>query len=143
MVRDPADRSTGLVCPPPLSDNRIPMTKRRSRWILPLAALAFVGFVFYSLWHVEPVRVSATRLVRQGDQVVVRGQLRNTGPNLGGTQLEVRLFNSQGRQIAKREWSIGALPHGADRSFVSPAIVAADASTFTVAVDRGTNMYGN
>jgi hypothetical protein len=116
---------------------------KRRKWVLPVIALVFAGFVFYSLWHVEPVQIRATNLVKTGDQVVVRGEISNTGPAVRAAQLDVRLFNGQGRQIAKRELDIGALSHGAIRTFSSPVIVAADAATFTVSIDRGTNMYGN
>jgi hypothetical protein len=117
--------------------------KRSSKWVLPVIVLGFAGFVLYSLWHVEPVQIRAAHLARVGDQVVVSGELTNTGPNLSDAQVQVRLFNQQGREVAKRELQLGDLPHGTRRRFSSPAIAAAGATTFTVSVDRGTNMYGN
>jgi len=59
---------------------------RKSAVIVLLVALCFVGYVFYSLIGVEPVKVADTRLVRSGDRVSVEGEVRNTGDDTGPLQ---------------------------------------------------------
>jgi len=46
---------------------------RKGGWVMLAGALAFVGFVFYSLVSVEPVKVLRSRLEHDGNRVCVAG----------------------------------------------------------------------
>jgi|GEM_PF-441862 hypothetical protein len=121
-----------------------PDSRRRVNMLLLVGlGAAFIGFVFYSLFGIEPLQITSAHLQRQGDQVVIAGNLYNRGPDVHGATLVVSLFDAQGRLLVKRDVELGPLRHHSRRPFVSPAIRAPEADSFTLAVDRGTNMYGN
>lgn len=117
--------------------------RTRNRLLLVVLGAAFIAFVFYSLFWIEPVQITSARLERHGDQVVIVGIVDNRGPDVPGAGLSVSLFDSQGRVLLKREVELGPMRHDSRRPFVSPAMSAPQAASFTLAVDRGTNMYGN
>lgn len=116
---------------------------RYSSKILLIVALAFVAFVFYSLLRVEPIEISSAKLRHVGGDVVVAGVVENTGPSIKGARLKLRLFDGHGEPVGQREIMLGPLKHGASRKFSSPPIAAPGATEYSVAVDRGTDMYGN
>jgi hypothetical protein len=92
---------------------------------------------------VEPLYVGGVRLEQQGDRVVVRGTVTNTGPDLPQAGLEVRLFDAGGHQVVRQTLSLGRLSAGQSRPFSSPPYAASGVEKFTIQVDRGNNMYGN
>ena len=116
---------------------------RRTTIIVSVIAVLFIGFVFYSLSRVEPLKVQEERLERLGDQVLVRGQIVNTGPDIPQAGLQVRLFDAGGHQLVRQTVSLGRLSAGESRPFSSPPFPANGVEKFTLQVDRGNNMYGN
>lgn len=116
---------------------------RYSSKILLAIAVVFMGFVFYSLFRVEPLEIRSAKLRHVGDDVVVAGVVENTGPSVKGARLKLRLFDNHGEPVGQREIALGALGHGASRRFTSQPISAPGATEYTVSVDRGTDMYGN
>ncbi|HLH75467.1 MAG TPA: hypothetical protein VKV28_01550 [Candidatus Binataceae bacterium] len=120
-----------------------PASRRINTLLLVVLGAAFIGFVFYSLFRIEPLQITSAHLERRGSEVLIAGDLYNRGPDLRQADLSVSLFDAQGRLLVKREVELGPLRHQSRRSFVSPAMSAPQAASFTLAVDRGTNMYGN
>jgi hypothetical protein len=116
---------------------------RRTTILVVVIAVLFVGFVFYSLARVEPLKVGEERLEHQGDRVVVRGTVTNTGPDLPQAGLEVRLFDAGGHQVVRQTVALGRLSAGQSRPFCSPPYAAGGVEKFTIQVERGNNMYGN
>jgi hypothetical protein len=116
---------------------------RRTTILVGVIAVLFVGFVFYSLARVEPLKVRGERLEHLGDRVVVRGTITNTGPDIPQAGLAVRLFDASGHQVVRQSLSLGRLSAGQSRSFSSPPYAASGVEKFTIQVDRGNNMYGN
>jgi len=110
--------------------------------LLALAA-AFIGFVFYSLERVEPLKVLDSRMERQGDRVFVQGTIRNTGHDLPAVELEVSYYDERGAKLASDRLTISGLRHDADVSFKTPAHQLAGAESFSIYFDRGRNPYGN
>ena len=118
--------------------------RSRKRTLILLAAIgAFIGFVFYSLERIEPVKVVDGRIERQGDRVFIRGVLRNTGPDLQALALEVSYYDGQGHKLAADKVEVGLLRHGTDVPFKTPARELAGVSDFSIYLDRGRNPYGN
>ncbi len=116
---------------------------RRTTIFVAVIAVFFVGFVFYSLARVEPLKVQGERLEYVGDRVVVRGTVINTGPDIPQAGLQVRLFDAGGRQLVRQTLSLGRLSAGQSRPFSSPPYAGSGVEKFTLQVDRGNNMYGN
>ena len=107
------------------------------------AALIFAAFVFYSLFHLEPIRISGGRLVRMGSSVVVQGTATNTASDAQAAGLKLELFDGAGRKLAVQDLALGKLAPGQHVDFVSRPISASAVAKFTILVDRGANMYGN
>lgn len=116
--------------------------RRTTLYILAIS-LIFGLFVFYSLFHVEPLRVSGGRLEHLGDAVIVRGTVINTGSDAQAAGLQVQLFDAAGHKVATERVALGKLAPGQSRAFASRPMNAANAENFTIQVDRGANMYGN
>jgi hypothetical protein len=116
---------------------------RRSSLIIFIISLVFVLFVFYSLFHLEPIQVIGDRLDHVGQAVVVRGTAINRGSGAQSAGLKVELFDAAGRKLAVQELSLGKLTPGQRVEFTSRPVNAAAAEKFTIQVDHGTNMYGN
>jgi hypothetical protein len=116
---------------------------RRSAITVLLGALCFAGYVFYALVGVEPVKVADTRLVRTGDQVLVEGEVRNTGDDTGPLQVEVHYFDRDGHAIGKDIVSVDGLRHGAATHFKSPPRPDAGVADFSIYLNHGRNPYGN
>ena len=115
---------------------------RRSAIIVLLGALCFAGYVFYALVGVEPVKVADTRLVRTGDQVLVEGEVRNTGDDTGPLQVEVHYFDRGGHSIGKDVVSVDGLRHGAAAHFKSPPRPDDGVADFSIYLNHGRNPYG-
>jgi hypothetical protein len=111
--------------------------------IVLLLALCFAGYVFYALVGVEPIKVAGTRLVRNGNQVSVEGEVRNTGDDTGPFQVEVRYFDRDGRASGKDEVSMEGLRHGAAAHFQSAPRPDTDVADFSIYLNHGRNPYGN
>lgn len=116
---------------------------RRGTLVVITISLIFLVFVFYSLFHLEPLRVTNGRLDRLGDAVIVRGTVTNTGSDTQSAGLKVELFDAEGHKVATQTVALGKLAPGQSRAFVSPPVDASRAQKFTIQVDRGANMYGN
>jgi hypothetical protein len=115
---------------------------RRSGLFLILISAIFIIFVFYSLLHLEPLEVSGGRLQHLGASVVVVGSVINHGSRPQSAGLKVQFYDGAGRKLAVQELDLGRLAPGQRMAFTSRP-VAAQAQTFTIQVDRGSNMYGN
>jgi hypothetical protein len=119
-------------------------TRPRKRILILLAAVAaFIGFVFYSLERVEPLKVIDSRMERQGDRVFVEGTIRNTGPDLPGVELEVSYYDERGAKLASDKLTVSGLREGADVTFKTPVRQLAGAGSFSIYFNRGRNPYGN
>ncbi len=116
---------------------------RRSTLIVIAVSLIFIIFVFYSLFHLEPLRVSGERLEHRGNTVIVRGTVINTGSQTQDAGLKVQLFDAGGRKLAVETVRLGRLTPGQSARFASQPTYAPGAEKFTMQVDRGSNMYGN
>jgi hypothetical protein len=56
-----------------------------------VGGLAFAGFVIYSLFTLEPVKVVRSHLEHDGNRVFVAGAVHNTADHPRGIELEVHL----------------------------------------------------
>ncbi len=119
-------------------------TGSRARILIPLAAVAaFIGFVFYSLERIEPLKVIESRMQRQGDLIFVEGTIRNTGPDLRAIELEASYYDERGAKLGSDKVAVSDLRQGADVSFKTPARQLAGAASFSIYFNRGRNPYGN
>ena len=116
---------------------------RRGAIVILLVAVGFVGYVFYGLMTVEPVKVGASRLVRIGGQVLVEGEVRNTGDASGPVEVEVRYFDSKGHMLAEDAVSVGTLQKNASTTFKSPPRQLDGVADFSIYLNHGKNPYGN
>ncbi len=117
---------------------------RRTTLIVVVISLIFVIFVFYSLLHLEPLKVSDEHLEHLADNaVVVRGTVVNTGSNPLAAGPKVQLFDGAGHRLAEQTLGLGKLAPGQSTAFASRPINASKAEKFTIQVDHGMNMYGN
>ncbi len=119
-------------------------TRSRKRVLILLAAVvAFIGFVFYSLERVEPLKVVESRMERQGDRVFVEGTIRNTGPDLPAVEIEVSYYDERGAKLASDKLTVSGLREGANVAFKTPSRQLAGAGSFSIYFNRGRNPYGN
>jgi hypothetical protein len=116
---------------------------RKSAIIVLLVALCFAGYVFFALVGTEPVKVAETRLVRSGGQVLVEGEVRNTGDDTGPLQVEVHYFDRAGHSIGKDVVSVDGLRHGAAVHFKSSPRADDGVADFSIYLNHGRNPYGN
>ena len=116
---------------------------RKSAILVLLVALCFAGYVFFALFGTEPVKVTETRLVRSGGQVLVEGEVRNTGDDAGPLQVEVHYFDRDGRSIGKDVVSVDGLRHGAAAHFKSSPRADDGVADFSIYLNHGRNPYGN
>ena len=105
--------------------------------------LAFAAFVFYSLLHVEPVKVVAPKLEHSAAGVFLTGAVKNTTSNEEAVDLEVRYYDSSGRQMATDTVKIDHLGSGETRNFSAPARQLAGVSSYSIYLNHGRNPYGN
>jgi hypothetical protein len=116
---------------------------RKATIVVVLGALCFAGYVFYSLVGAEPVKVTDTRLVRSGNEVLVEGEVRNTGDDTGPIDVEVRYFDRDGHSIGKDVVSMDGLRHGAAAHFKSSPRPDNGVADFSIYLNHGRNPYGN
>jgi hypothetical protein len=115
----------------------------RSGVLILVIALVFIGFVFFSLFRSEPVKVSGARLVRSGDQVSVLGEVSNSGDDSGPLRLEVRYYDREGRTVGSDVISIDSLRPGASSKFRSPPRTDRGVANFSIYLNHGRNPYGD
>ncbi|MGO9450228.1 MAG: FxLYD domain-containing protein [Candidatus Binataceae bacterium] len=106
-------------------------------------AAAFVGWVFYSLMHVEPVRVVESNLRHEDGQVFVEGKLENTGADVGPIDLEIHYYDNTGRALGQDKVVIDGLKGGAAARFRTPVRTLDGVSEFSIYLNHGRNPYGN
>jgi hypothetical protein len=116
---------------------------RRTTMIVIAISLLFIIFVFYSLLHLEPLKVSGEHLEHLGDAVVVRGTVVNTGSDSLAAGLKVQLFDGAGHRLGEQTLELGKLAPGQRATFSSRPINASKAENFSIQVDHGANMCGN
>jgi hypothetical protein len=116
---------------------------RKGAIIVLVGALCFVGYVFFTLVGVEPVKVADTRLVRSEGRVLVEGEVRNTGGDTGPLQVEVHYFDRAGRPIGQDNVSVDGLRRGAAVHFKSPPRADDGVADFSIYLNHGRNPYGN
>ena len=116
---------------------------RKGAWIMLAAALAFAGFVFYSLVSVEPIKVVQSHLEHDRDRVYVAGQVRNTGSHVRAIELEVHYYDRNGRPLGQDTLTLDGLAAGAVRDFKSPPREIAGVQDFSIYMNNGRNPYGN
>lgn len=116
---------------------------RKGAIIILLSALCFVGYVFFALVGIEPVKVAETHLVRSDGRVLVEGEVRNTGDDTGPVQVEVRYFDRGGHSIGKDIVSVDGLRRGATVHFKSPPHPDDGVADFSIYLNHGRNPYGN
>jgi|SRR5579862_4427921 hypothetical protein len=116
---------------------------RKGAWIMLAGAIAFVGFVFYSLFSFQPVKVVRSHLEHEGGRVFVSGQVRNTADRPRAVDLEVHYYDQNGRSIGQDSLSLSGLQAGAVRDFKSPPRALDGVSDFSLYMNNGRNPYGN
>ena len=116
---------------------------RKSTIVIGLAALLFAGYVFHSLFNVEPVQVESSRLERGGGAVFVSGEVKNTGSETGPIKLEVRYYDQGGRQVGSDTVQLAAMDPGATATFRSSPRRLAGVASFSIYLNHGRNPYGN
>jgi hypothetical protein len=116
---------------------------RKGALIILLAALGFVGWVFFSLFHAEPMKVVQSRLNRNGGVVSVTGRVQNTGSEPDGIQLEVHYFDENGKPIAIDKIDVPALKSGSSTEFSSPPRMLDHVANYSIYLTHGRNAYGN
>jgi hypothetical protein len=116
---------------------------RKGTLLILLGAIAFVALVFYLLASVEPVKVVASRLETQGANVFVHGEIKNTGPDVGPIDLDIRFYDSGGRNLGEDKVQIGALKSGAAAKFSTRPQEFSGATGFSIYLNHGRNPYGN
>ncbi|MGH8014030.1 MAG: FxLYD domain-containing protein [Candidatus Binataceae bacterium] len=115
----------------------------KSTCLLLIAAIAFVGFVFYSLTHVEPVEVMQTHLEHRGDKVFVEGEVKNTGSKTRAVDLEVHYYDHDGRPLGQDVLKLTGLHAGSVEAFKSPPHELNAVSEFSIYLNHGRDPYGN
>ncbi|HEY6417489.1 MAG TPA: FxLYD domain-containing protein [Candidatus Binataceae bacterium] len=116
---------------------------RKGTLLILLGATAFVGLVFYLLANVEPVKVVASRLETKGASVVVQGEIKNTGPDVGPIDLDIRFYDRGGRNLGEDKVQVGGLKSGAAAKFSSRPLELSGATGFSIYLNHGRNPYGN
>jgi hypothetical protein len=107
------------------------------------AAVAFAGFVFYSLVSVEPIKVVRSHLEHDGHRVYVAGQVRNTADHVRAIELEVHYYDGNGRPLGQDTLALDGLEAGAVREFKSPPRTIDGVEDFSIYMNNGRNPYGN
>ncbi|HUY29230.1 MAG TPA: FxLYD domain-containing protein [Candidatus Binataceae bacterium] len=116
---------------------------RKNSAVILLIAIAFAGFVFYSLWRVEPVRVANSRLEHRDGRIFVDGNLRNTGGDLGPVDVEVHYYDAGGRALGQDKVVIAGMKKDALAHFATPPRRLDGVSDFSIYLNHGRNPYGN
>jgi hypothetical protein len=116
---------------------------RKSSALVLALSIAFVGFVFYSLLRVQPVKVLNSRLDRDGGDVAVTGTVENTGRRAAAVDLEVHYYDSAGRELAHDTLKLRNLEGGQRRAFKSPERDIAGVADFSIYLNKGRDPYGN
>ena len=101
------------------------------------------GLRILSLVSTEPVKVADTRMVRSGGQVLVEGEVRNTGDDTGPLQVEIHYFDRDGHAIGKDVVSMDGLRRGAVTHFKSSPRPDHGVADFSIYLNHGRNPYGN
>jgi hypothetical protein len=116
---------------------------RPGRVLIVIAVVAFCGYVFYSLEHVEPVTVTASRLERDGESIYVDGSLANNGSDQGPIELDIRYYDSNGRTVGQDTVRVDKLASGGRADFRSSERRLGGVSDFSIYLNHGKNPYGN
>ncbi len=116
---------------------------RLPRIIILVAAVAFAGWVFYSLVHVEPVQVIQSGLHHENGEVFVDGKIENTGADTGPIDLEVHYYDVNGRPLGQDKVVVEKLPKGLPTRFSTPKRALGDVADFSIYLNHGRNPYGN
>jgi hypothetical protein len=116
---------------------------RPSKIIILAAALLFAGWVFYSLMHVEPVRVLESSLQHDNGQVFVEGKVENTGRDTGPLDIEVHYYDGAGRALGQDKIVVDGLKKGVITEFHTPKRTLGQVEEFSLYVNHGRNPYGN
>ncbi|MGH7933895.1 MAG: FxLYD domain-containing protein [Candidatus Binataceae bacterium] len=116
---------------------------RKSTWIILAIGVVFVGFVFYSLTHVEPVRVLQSHLEHEGGKVFVEGKVKNTGSRTSAVDLEVHYYDRNGRPLGQDVLKLSGLGAGSVKAFKSPPHDLSGVSDFSLYLNNGRNPYGD
>lgn len=116
--------------------------KKSSILVLALG-IVFAGFIFYSLFRVQPVKVLNSRLERDGAEVAVAGTVENTARREAAVDLEVHYFDSAGREIGQNTLRLRHLHYDRRRAFKSPERDLPGVAAFSLDLNKGRNPYGN
>jgi hypothetical protein len=117
---------------------------RKGTTLILLGAAAFAALVFVLLMHTEPVKVVQSRLVHQGNEVFVAGELRNNSANSTGPfDLEIHYYDRAGRPLGEDTVQVGPLRAGAAERFRGPAHAPDAVADFSLYLNHGRNPYGN
>jgi hypothetical protein len=115
----------------------------RGGWVMLAIGLAFAGLVFYALFSVEPIKVVRSHLERDGNRVLVEGQVRNTSDHARAIELEIHYYDHKGRPLAQDTLMLDGLDAGAVRDFKSPPRAIEGVDDFSIYMNNGRNPYGN
>ena len=116
---------------------------RGGTWIIVVGGLAFAGFVIYSLFTLEPVKVVRSHLEHDGNRVFVAGAVSNTADHPRRIELEVHYYDSNGRPIGQDSLDLDGLQAGAMRDCKRPPQILDGVEDFSIYLNNGRNPYGN
>jgi hypothetical protein len=116
---------------------------RKGTLFIILGATAFVAAVFVLLLHAQPIKVIDSGLEREGNNVFVAGDLRNTGANPATLDLEIHYYDRAGRPLGEDRLQVGPLGAGAREHFRGPVHEAGSVKDFSLYLNQGRNPYGN
>lgn len=116
---------------------------RKGTLFILLGAAAFVAVVFILLARAQPIKVIDSRLERDGANVFVTGDLRNTGARRASLDLEIHYYDHAGRPLGEDRLQVGPLDAGAEQHFRGPVHAAGSVEDFSLYLNQGRNPYGN
>lgn len=116
---------------------------RRGTLLIVMGAAVFAAVVFVLLLHVQPINVIDSRLERQGANVFVAGDLRNTGARPATIEMEIHYYDRAGRPLGEDRLQVGPLGAGVSEHFHGPVHAAGSVEDFSLYLNQGRNPYGN
>lgn len=114
------------------------------RKLLLLIPAAFVAFIVWSALRSEPVRISDTRLIKDGAGVFLSGTFVNQteGP-IHSLEVKVEFMDAEHRPIATSMAKVEKLEAGDKARFKTAPVLASGVESFRVSTPTFKNIYEN
>ncbi|MGE0824104.1 MAG: FxLYD domain-containing protein [Candidatus Binatia bacterium] len=117
---------------------------RRQRTLLWLGvAVVFLSYFFWALQAEEVFRVVTKKLEQTEAGVVVSGEVHNTTATPSAVNVEVTLFDEQGRKLSEETVALSPIDAGGTAVFRTQPKRLTAVKDYTIYVNTGRNMYGN